>query len=320
MLYNDLLRHGHWEAFIDYLWLHTDCAKRLAQPSPAVWAQSVAKAEDEHLKALFEGKEEVLFKQLSHYFDHLAKQYPKGHCLRCNRRFALQEAQDCQLCGWDFASVPRDKVSAAIELNEYLNAQYIEKQVSYIQANAHFERMDREAKWWSAECKRMESEEVLLRKDLKARQTEKAKRAELEQKLQMQEEQIKELELMLKNAESLFLPDTGQQSEQSISLSFKGHILHAVVRPLIKFPIDLIMGVQKITDGCSAKTINKTCSFVFIHEDQWTPLNKHEWKVDLFEIAKGKISGNFHINCFSHLHKKDCLTDIRYDIKRLTFI
>jgi hypothetical protein len=319
MSYSEILQHGHWEAFLEYLWQHHDYELR-TQRSAKTWAQSVQGDEIEGtLLTLFEGDGELLAEQVGKYIEHVARQHPKGHCLRCNRGFATSALHDCQLCGWDFESASQGEINAlGLEINEHLNAQYIEKQLSCLQAAYQFERLDNETKWWSVECERIKEAEPSLRAELLERQSLRKKKIKLEHTLRTQDEQIKNFEQVQKNAESLFLKYNDRQPEQSLTLVFKGHILHVKAPPPLKFPIALVMGVQKTTDGVVVKTVNKTCCFVFIHENDWESIGNHEWKVDLFEIANGKIAGDFYVNYFSHLHKKDGVT-LRYDTKRLTF-
>jgi hypothetical protein len=319
MLYEQLLQFGHWEAFLTYLWHHSDCAERSEHPTYETWMNTTVNKEDKSLENLFSVNPDMLFRYVNQYLEHLANEQPKGFCLRCNRNFKLEQEPDCQQCGWKFdGGQIVANVSASIELNEHLNARYVVKQIAYLQAQAYFEQLDMEARTWSEACSTMVSQEEAMRMELETRIANKEKRENLEKQLQAQDSKIKELEEIQKNTESLFLYPN-EVPQQVIELQIKGYMLHAKGRSLLKFPIDLIMGVQKVTDGRPAKTINKTACFLFINENQWVQLSEKEWKADLFEIARGKISGDFYINCFSHLHKKECLTDFHYTIKRLTF-
>lgn len=323
MLYADLLQYGHWESFIAYLWKNTEFAKRSGTSSLSVWIKNADQAEEKTLRQHYKDDEETLMQHVGDYFQHCAKSGDQTYCLRCNGNFIDSKKDFCSYCAWDFTYITPEN-QAGIEINQHLNAAYVQQQIDLIQTVTAFERLDRDAAFWSAEYERMEQTREQLKKEIEQTKLnaafESGKKENLEQTLNNQGQQIRQLEMMLKNAESLFLPFDDRQSEQFIALTFKGHILHAVARPPIKFPIDLVMGFQKSTDGPPVKTINKTSCFVYIHEHYWTPVSTHEWKVDLSEITKGKVSGDFYINCFSHLHKKDHLTNIRYDIKRLSFI
>jgi hypothetical protein len=325
MLYTELLRHGHWKDFLDYLWQNTDCVKRSGYRSSLLWSQSVSGKEEEQLNILFAEDKGFLIEQVDKYFEQVSERHPTEYCLRCNRSFKLQNTPDCQLCGWDYDAAYQSEFSkAVIEINGHINAQYIDKQLSLFRDVHRFDSLDMQAKRWSSKSDCMEEREVSLKKELEAlqlaAQVEKSKRENLERRLEAQLGQIKQLERLRKNTESLFLTFDDHQPGHALRFFIKGYILHVLTRPSLQFPIDLIMGLQKVDDGPPVKTINKTCCFLFIHEDQWTQVNDREWKVDLSEIAKDKVSGDFYVNCFSHLHKKDHLTNISYDIKRLTFM
>lgn len=313
MLYDNLLKNGHWESFIQFLWTR----KKIGIPI-ADWSKQAKKNEDAFLLELFEQDVTVLMQQVREYFAALPNNSEK--CQRCNESFQAKHKKLCSLCGWDILSASKTKSKV---VKSELNAKFVAAQIAHIEAQMTFEKLDSEARFWNAQVDHINQHTALLKEEIETERTkanfEKNKKGNLEDQIANLNEQNRQLELMLRNAESLFQPYEGHSSTHIIELILRGNFLHAIARPPTIFPIDLIMGVQKETDAPPVKTINKTCCFVFIHENHWEKLSNSEWKVDLSEIARGKIQGTYFLNFFSHLHKNDHKTNIRYQIKKLTF-
>jgi hypothetical protein len=314
-LYSKILKHGHWASFLEYAWKYTDCAERSGFGYPSDWINSANGNEDNCIMELFYKSEFNIFDTISAYF-HTIEQFEYSHCLRCRGNPNNQQNDYCALCG---LYVTENTSPIAISVNLSINAQYVKKHLQYLALEYNISQLDKKAIRWSEESESMEKNEKEIQREMKELKRMREFFQERQKEFSMQEEEIRELERILKNAAPLFLQFDDRTSEQAIYLTLKGHILFAKAYPPQKFPIDLIMGLQKTSDKPAAKTINKTSCFLFIPVDKWIEESKGSWKVDLQEIAAGKVKGDFFTNCFSHLHKKDYLSNIRYDINIISF-
>lgn len=321
MVYTEILRSGHWESFLEHLWQQTDCSVWSGKASAKEWRNSVVGREETSLNNLFDTYEELLLQELDAYFKQLAQRNTKGFCLRCNKYFESNTPGDCQLCGWDFAATQRELVSSAGgEFNELFNARYLQQQLEYLKATHYQVYLNKEIEWFTKEFERLELEIQRLKDEIEVYKARKERKEHLTHTSEILFKHLEQLESVLRNVESLFGLYQNKKTDQEITLTFKGHELRTIARPPLKFPINLIMGLQRVTDDRPNKAIRNSCCFIFIYENHWVSQGNFEWKVDLSKILKGKISGEFYVNCFSYLHKNDYFVNINYEIKKLTFL
>lgn len=318
-----LKKNGHLEAFYEHL-SSTGSIKKLPVTFHLLYEN------ERTFLGVFGDNVIELHKAISLFYDHLTSQKGKK-CQQCGNDFGKDENTICLSCGWNFQigliGLESFVVNDSLAIIQKNNKAYLDIKLQELYFRMTLKKLDVEATQWSAaadkidiELNEIKKETVELTENLEQKV---ALKKELEHQVEYLETEIKQLDRDLTNTASLFLNFGNHHAQQSLNLFLKGNILGAIVKSDTVFPIDLIVGFQKVDNVNRAgaiKTINKTSCFLFIYEKDWESGGNGRWKVNLSNVAKGRIKGRFYLNFISHLHKKDYLSNIRFEPKIVNFI
>jgi len=320
-IYFEILKHGHWDAFLEYIWEHGDFTSITGSNSSKEWSRShlLNNNFDTLLVTLFEESQHDLFDLLSKYFKEVKQK--KSCCSRCTNILSEEKENPCSLCGWNsnlLHLISKSNQISNIECQQELAYNFVKSKINLISNSVEIKSIDEQATLFSKESEELERKTNALSKELNKNEIELRNRENLEQRFTFLTEEIQQLKHSIRNSSSLFHRFEPSKSKNQISLQMKRNILTAIVPPEVElFPIDIIMGLQDIKDKNPTKMIMKTSCFIFIPKTSWEQERRGRWSSNLNKVNNGIISGSFYTNFFSYLHKKDHKLNIRYDIKRI---
>jgi hypothetical protein len=211
------------------------------------------------------------------------------------------------------------KRKQAIKENEQLNAQKALQDRIMYNLGQQFKKIDQETRQCGEECSTLETEKEMITEQIKSYwkilEEKQNQKKLLESRWEMMNNDIKDMNNMLSNADSLYKNFKQLNHSLTLTLRTEGAKVLASARTAIKFPTDLVIALKQVkTPG---EIIKHACCYLIIRKTYWQECGENKWSFDLTHTTIEKLArGTYHAQ-FSHLHLQENDYKIEFVSKKI---